>query len=182
MLARPDIPAGRAAGGRRALEGIGGSPRHWGRSIRRPGGRAIRPGACHFMHLTPYAVYGIIRNMSWTVLFHTEFDAEFQDLAEGVQDELLERIAVLREFGPDLGRPLVDTLSDSSFPNMKELRFQADGVWRFAFAFDSQRQAVVLVGGDKQGVNERRFYKELIRIADERFAKYIASLSKTKRE
>ncbi|WP_352561397.1 MULTISPECIES: hypothetical protein [unclassified Mesorhizobium] len=34
-------------------------------------------------------------------------------------------------FGPQLGRPHADTLNDSSFANMKELRFDADdGVWR----------------------------------------------------
>jgi hypothetical protein len=64
---------------------------------------------------------------------------------------------------------------------MKELQLQADGVWRFAFAFDLRRQALVLVRANKQGVNQRRFYKEPIRVADERFGKYIASLSATKK-
>jgi hypothetical protein len=64
---------------------------------------------------------------------------------------------------------------------MKELRFQAEGVWRFAFAFNPQRQAVVLAGGNKEGVNERRFYQDLIRIADERFAKHAASSRKRKK-
>lgn len=52
-----------------------------------------------------------------------------------------------------LGRPYVDTLEGSKYPNMKELRFTADdGVWRVAFAFDPQREAIVLVAGDKAGV------------------------------
>ena len=80
-----------------------------------------------------------------------------------------------------MGRPKVDTLNGSQYPNMKELRFQAEGAWRFAFAFDPQRRAVVLVGGNKEGVNERRFYQDLIRVADGRFAQYIASLSATKK-
>jgi len=74
--------------------------------------------------------------MPWTVLFHSEFDREFKVLPTAVQDELLARLGVLREFGPTLTRPNVDTLNGSSFPNMKELRFQLDGQWRFAFAFD----------------------------------------------
>ena len=65
----------------------------------------------------------------------------------------------------------MDTLEGSSFPNMKELRFQLDGLWRFAFAFDPQREAVVLVGGNKSGVNQRKFYRELISIADRRFSR-----------
>jgi hypothetical protein len=35
---------------------------------------------------------------------------------------------VLAEFAPQLGRPNVDTLEGSSFPNMKELRFRKDGL------------------------------------------------------
>lgn len=57
---------------------------------------------------------------------------------------------------------------------MKEIRFKAaDGVWRFAFAFDPHRQAVVLCGGDKSGASEKRFYKSLIKIADARFSSWL---------
>jgi hypothetical protein len=60
---------------------------------------------------------------------------------------------------------------------MKELRFKADGgVWRVAFAFDPTRQAVVLVGGDKSGGSEARFYKSLIKKADDRYDSYISDL------
>ena len=114
--------------------------------------------------------------MPWTVLFHPEFDAEFGELPEAIQDELLQRLRVLAEFGPALGRPNVDTVGGSSFPNMKELRFRLDGLWRFVFAFDPQRQAIVLVGGNKVGARQSAFYKELIRIADERFAAHMKTL------
>ncbi len=57
---------------------------------------------------------------------------------------------------------------------MKELRFYADdGVWRVAFAFDRARQAILLCGGDKSGVGEKRFYKQLIKKADERYARHL---------
>jgi hypothetical protein len=40
--------------------------------------------------------------------------------------------------------------------NMKELRLDAaDGISRFAFAFDPQRRAIILCGGDKSGVSEK---------------------------
>lgn len=59
---------------------------------------------------------------------------------------------------------------------MKELRCDADGgVWRIAFAFDSERKAVLLVAGDKAGANEKRFYKRLIAKADKRFERHLAS-------
>ena len=91
--------------------------------------------------------------MAWQVAFHPEFDPEFAALPDDIQDELLARLKVLQAFGPSLGRPHVDTLEGSSFPNMKELRFRLDGLWRFAFAFDPNRQAIVLVGGNKIGKN-----------------------------
>jgi hypothetical protein len=113
--------------------------------------------------------------MQWVVLFHSEFEREFGDLPEPVRDELLARLGLLRQFGSTLGRPNVDTLEGSSFPNMKELRFRLDdGLWRFAFAFDPNRQAIILVGGDKLG--HRNFYAQLIAVADKRFATHIASL------
>ena len=75
--------------------------------------------------------------MSWDVQFYDVFDAEFEELPEAVQDELLAHARLLEEFGPQLGRPSVDTLNGSKHANMKELRFNAaDGVWRVAFAFD----------------------------------------------
>lgn len=76
-----------------------------------------------------------------------------------------------------MGRPEVDTLKGSAHANMKELRFVAGGgVWRVAFAFDPERKAVLLVAGDKSGVGQRRFYRELIRKADGRYNRYLAWL------
>jgi hypothetical protein len=34
--------------------------------------------------------------------------------------------------------------------------------WRFAFAFDPERKAVVLCGAAKSGVSQKLFYKRLI--------------------
>ena len=74
------------------------------------------------------------------MLFHEEFEEEFLEFAQGVQDDLLAVVLVLEDGGPMLGRPTVDTLSGSRHANMKELRFKAsNGVWRVAFAFDPRR-------------------------------------------
>jgi hypothetical protein len=65
---------------------------------------------------------------------------------------------------------------------MKELRFAAaDGEWRVAFAFDIKRRAVLLVAGDKSGGSEKRFYRELIRKADERFDAHLVRLKKERK-
>jgi hypothetical protein len=119
--------------------------------------------------------YGL-EAMKWTAIFHDDFEPEYDLLPEPVQDELFARIHVLEELGPDLGRPTVDTLTASSFPNMKEIRFNCDGVWRFAFAFDPTRSAVILCGGDKEGVDQKKFYKWLIAKADARFAAHIGQI------
>lgn len=112
----------------------------------------------------------------WDVEFYADFVLEFDQLEEEVQDELLAHVHLLEEFGPALGRPWADTLKGSKHPNMKELRFKAaDGVWRVAFAFDRRRRAILLVAGDKSGGSERRFYRELIRKADERFDKHLGA-------
>jgi hypothetical protein len=50
------------------------------------------------------------------------------------------------------------------------------GLWRFAFAFDSRQQAIILVGGDKEGENQSKFYKTLIKVADARFRAHLRKL------
>ena len=121
--------------------------------------------------------------MSWTVLFHEDFHTEFSGLDDDLQDELLAHARLLAEFGPNLGRPSVDTLKGSRHANMKEMTFSWSGeIWRVAFAFDPLRQAVLLVGGDKGGVDQRRFYKRLIQVADERYGEHIAKFQKQVKE
>jgi hypothetical protein len=118
--------------------------------------------------------------VAWEVDLHDAFVPEFEALDEAVQDELLAYVAVLEVFGPQLGRPRVDTLKGSRHTNMKELRFEAaDGVWRFAFGFDPQRKGIVLCGGDKSGGSERRFYRQLIAKADDRFDSHLKAIKRS---
>jgi hypothetical protein len=115
--------------------------------------------------------------MAWIVRFCDPFEEEFQGLPAEVQEELLARARLLQDYGPNLGRPWVDTLSGSDYANMKELRFDAaDGVWRVAFAFDPRRQAILLIAGDKSGGSQAKFYKWLLRAADQRYAAHLRTL------
>ena len=117
--------------------------------------------------------------MGWVVEIGDEFGPEFDALHQDEQTEILALARLLQQFGPQLGRPRVDTLKGSSHANMKELRFAAaDGEWRVAFAFDTRRKAILLVAGDKSGGGEKRFYRELVRKADERFDAHLARLKK----
>jgi len=120
--------------------------------------------------------------MEWTVLIGDEFEPEFLELPKDVHDEVLAMALLLQQFGPNLGRPRVDTLKDSRHANMKELRFDAaNGVWRIAFAFDPKRRAILLVAGDKSGGSQKRFYRELLRKADERFDSHLERVKKERK-
>ncbi|MGA2890015.1 MAG: type II toxin-antitoxin system RelE/ParE family toxin [Terracidiphilus sp.] len=122
-------------------------------------------------------------NNAREVGFYNDFASEFHGLSLEVQDALFALLIKLRRFGPQLGRPDVDTLKGSRYPNMKELRFNAaDEVWRVAFAFDPKRKAILLVGGSKLGVSQARFYKGLIRSADERFGHHLATIAKERKK
>lgn len=124
-------------------------------------------------------MYGMAITMKWNVLLFDEFDVEFTAFPRDVQTAMLAKARMLEHFGPQFGRPYVDTLEGSKHANMKELRFDADdGVWRAAFAFDPHRQAVILVAGDKSGISEKRFYRSLIAKADKRFDDYLAQQKK----
>ena len=91
---------------------------------------------------------------------------------------LLAAIRILRDVGPTLGRPLVDTVTASRRRNMKELRPGSTGRTeiRVLFAFDLRRRAILLCGGDKAG-NWRRWYAINIPIADDRFDEHQARMS-----
>jgi len=51
--------------------------------------------------------------MAWDVDFHSQFVAEFEALDDEVQDELFAHVDALKVFGPQMGRPRVDTLAGS---------------------------------------------------------------------
>ncbi|NTG25055.1 hypothetical protein G6L00_31910 [Agrobacterium rhizogenes] len=117
----------------------------------------------------------------WKVEFHARFQDEIADLPKDVRVELLAYLVVLRQKGFRLGRPEVDTLEGSKHSNMKELRVKVLKVqWRFAFAFDPERKAVVLCGGSKSGVSQKLFYKRLIDVADRRYDEHLEELEKNR--
>ena len=118
----------------------------------------------------------------WSIEYDDDFDEEISACADAVQVKLAAMAKVLEMFGPQLGRPLVDSLKGSRHGNMKELRFKVGKeAWRVAFAFDPERKAILLAGGGKQGISERSFYAELIRIADQRFDRHLAGRKQRRR-
>ncbi len=118
--------------------------------------------------------------MQWSLIYHDEFAAWLAAQEEPLQDEALAHLEMLKDRGPLLGRPYVDTLKGSSLANLKELRFEIKRApIRILFAFDPKRQAVILLGGNKQ--TTKRWYDINIPIAEKRFRQHVEALSKTKK-
>ncbi|WP_413336577.1 type II toxin-antitoxin system RelE/ParE family toxin [Brevibacterium sp. GP-SGM9] len=93
------------------------------------------------------------------------------------RDQVVAELELLRDNGPHLGRPLVDTIVASRHKNMKELRPGSSGQTelRVLFAFDPARKAILLVAGDKSG-NWKRWYRQNIPIADDLFDDHLLRL------
>jgi hypothetical protein len=135
------------------------------------------------MHLKTLGIPEHNMKTDWKVEFHDQFAAEVRQLSRQVREKLKAAAIILSQDGPRLGRPYADTLKDSRHANMKELRFDADGgAWRVAYAFDPERKAILLVAGDKAGTSQARFYRNLIRVADERFDQHLQVLRSSKKE
>ena len=98
-------------------------------------------------------------------------------LDQGSREQVVAAIELLEERGPQLGRPIVDTVVGSRHKNMKELRPGSTGrsELRVLFAFDSKRSAIMLIAGDK-AENWTRWYKKNIPLADDLFDQHIRRL------
>jgi hypothetical protein len=113
--------------------------------------------------------------MTWEVEVSDEFRAWYTGLNKDERTSVASCVDTLERFGPELGRPYVDTLKGSKFPNMKELRVQHFGrPYRIPFAFDPRRNAYLILGGDKTG--ERNWYVDAIRRADAIYAQYLKEI------
>ena len=95
----------------------------------------------------------------------------------GSREQVVAALELLEEHGPQLGRPLVDTVTGSRHQNMKELRPGSSGrsELRILFAFDPERQAILLIAGDKAG-NWSRWYRRNIPLADDLFEDHLTRL------
>ena len=100
--------------------------------------------------------------MEWQILVSEEYEKWFTLLPQKDKAAIATDLEVLRHFGPQLGRPHVDQIKGSRYSNMKELRTKTSSkVYRSLFAFDPDRRAVILCGGDKKGKNQEKFYNQI---------------------
>ena len=122
----------------------------------------------------------------WTV--EIEYIIEWLD---GLDAETIAKIFAalkrLEQEGPNLGRPLADTLSGSRVKNLKELRPASPrgSEIRIIFAFNPLRNAVMLLGGDKaKGKSGKtkwsEWYKRAIPKAETIFFDHLEKLKEQK--
>ena len=86
--------------------------------------------------------------------------------------------ALIRDGGPTLGRPHVDVIHGSRVHKLKEAR--VDRGMRLLFAFDSNQNVVMLVGGDKTG-KWNRWYPRKIELAERLYVDHERSIGKEPR-
>jgi hypothetical protein len=98
---------------------------------------------------------------------------EVREWIDGLDDvthaRVVQAIDLLAEYGPRLGRPLVDTIHGSTVANLKELR---PGTVRILFAFDPWRSSILLIAGDKAGL-WNAWYQQAIPLAEQRYEIYL---------
>jgi hypothetical protein len=87
--------------------------------------------------------------MVWEVEVTGEFEAWWDGLTVDQQESLTDRVDLLAERGPDLGRPVVDRITSSRHHNMKELRASQGGALRVLFMFDPRRQVILCSGATR---------------------------------
>lgn len=114
-------------------------------------------------------------NITYTVNASDEFTAWWTCLDEELHDSIAAYIGLLEQYGSQLGRPYADTLRGSTIANLKELRVQHQGKpYRILYAFDPQRAALLLIGGNKEG--DKRWYKKAIPQAELIFKRHLKEL------
>lgn len=109
----------------------------------------------------------------WVVEMHPAVRVWLLEQDSKTQQGFAHALELLMLKGPQLGRPLVDTIGGSTIKNLKELRPASSGSSeiRALFVFNPKRKAIILIAGDKRRVWSN-WYEANIRIAEERFEEY----------
>lgn len=89
-------------------------------------------------------------------------------------NQIADAVTLLARRGPLLRRPMVDRIQGSKLHNLKELRPGSAGQSeiRMLFVFDAEREAIILVAGDKNG-EWSRWYDVNIPLAEARYEQYV---------
>jgi hypothetical protein len=115
------------------------------------------------------------RGLPPAVLTTAEFERWSATLDPDRRARLHAAIARVARGGPTLGRPHVDVIHGSRVHKLKEARI--DRGTRVLFAFDSNRRAIMLIGGDKSG-RWSRWYPASVRSAERLYLDHERNIGK----
>jgi hypothetical protein len=102
-----------------------------------------------------------------------DFAQWYRDLDDAGSEDVDVAIGVLESRGVSLGAPRSSEIKGTSFA-LRELRLQSNArPFRIFYAFDPRRQAVLLIGGDKTGIGNKRFYAQMIPRAERIWQEYL---------
>jgi hypothetical protein len=106
---------------------------------------------------------------------HTdEFEAWFERLEDTHVDSVIVAISKLEQAGVALGHPTSSAIKGAPFA-LRELRLKSSGhALRVFYAFDPRRDAVLIIGGDKTGLNSAGFYAGMIATSERIWRQYLA--------
>ncbi len=113
----------------------------------------------------------------WAVEYTDQFEEWWNALDAEAQEDIDVVVRLLEAAGPALTRPHADTVKGARYPNMRELRVQSQGrPLRIFYAFDPRRIAILLIGGDKTGLTDERFYGTYIPTADRLYDEHLEAM------
>jgi hypothetical protein len=110
----------------------------------------------------------------WPVLHTDAFEAWWKGRSEAEQESIAATVGLLEELGPRLAFPHSSAIRGSRIGHLRELRVQHRGrPLRILYAFDPERNAVLLLGGDKSGKD--RWYAQNVRRAERLYDEHLAT-------
>lgn len=113
--------------------------------------------------------------MAYEVEYTDEFCAWWDGLTVEEQNRITKSVLLLEEEGPHLRSPHSSAIYGSRHPHMRELRIQHEGrPYRVLYAFDPRRTAILLIGGDKTGLD--RWYARFVPLADDLYDQHLREI------
>lgn len=115
--------------------------------------------------------------MEWEVEYTDQFGQWWDTLGEAEQISIRAVVGLLEELGPQLAYPYSSDIRGSRYGQMRELRIQHQGCpVRVLYAFDPRRTAILLIGGEKTGMSDARFYGAVVPIAERLYEQHLDEL------
>lgn len=107
------------------------------------------------------------------VIATDEFTEWYEELDEGDTVAVVRVVDLLAARGVTLPFPYSSDIKGSRYA-LRELRVQSGGKpLRILYAFDPQRQAVLLLGADKTGMSDKVFYATYVPQAESLWEEYL---------